>query len=130
MTTSVSLQFKMKAMTNDVKTKPRFCMRIVERSTTTVRNKVASLSKREASMELVLFVASNHPISFRKMAATNYRRKLKQKGNKSSRSRQRTILTMFLLTNTHYAMVNTIVFIYFSRVSVDSHIYLYTFHIY
>lgn len=76
MTTSVSLQFKMKAMMNEVATKPRFCMRIVERSTTTFFNKVASLSKRDASMELVLFVSSNHPISFLRMAAIKYGREL------------------------------------------------------
>lgn len=74
MTTSVSLQFNIKARTNEVTTKPTFCIRIVERSTTTVRSKVASLSKRDASMELVFSVSSNHPISFLKMAASKYRR--------------------------------------------------------
>lgn len=85
MTTSVSLQFKMKAMTNDVTAKPMLSRRIEERSTTTVRNKVASLSKRDASMELVLFVSSNHPISFLKIAATKYNRKFKRKENKKKR---------------------------------------------
>ena len=68
-TTSVILQFKMKAMMNEVTTKPKFCMRIVERSTIMVLNRVASLSRRDESIELVLFASSNHPISFLKMAA-------------------------------------------------------------
>jgi hypothetical protein len=68
MTTSVILQFNVKAMINEVTTKPTFCKRMVERSTTIVRNKVASLSRRDVSMELVLFKSSNHPISFFKMA--------------------------------------------------------------
>ena len=68
-TTSVILQFKMKAMMNEVTTKPKFCMRIVERSTIMVLNRVASLSRRDESIELVLFASSNHPISFPKMAA-------------------------------------------------------------
>jgi hypothetical protein len=63
----------MKAMINEPTIKPTFCIRIVERSTTIVRNKVASLSRRDASIELVLFVSSNHPISFLKMAAIKYK---------------------------------------------------------
>lgn len=74
MTTSVILQFKMKAMTNEATTKPKFCIRIVVRSTTIVLNKVASLSRRDESIELVLFVSSNHPISFLNMAATKYKK--------------------------------------------------------
>lgn len=68
-TTSVSLQFKTKAMINEVPINPKFCISIVVRSTTTVLNNVASLSKREASIELVLFVSSNQPISFLNIAA-------------------------------------------------------------
>lgn len=68
-TTNVILQFKMKAMINEATINPTFCKRIVERSTTIVRNKVASLSRRDESIELVLFVSSNHPISFLKIAA-------------------------------------------------------------
>lgn len=62
-------QFNIKAMMNDATTKARFCRRIVERSTTIVRNKVASVSKRDESIALVLFISSNHPISFLKIAA-------------------------------------------------------------
>ena len=69
-TTSVILQFNMKAMINEVTTKPIFCKRIVERSTTIVLNRVASVSKRDESIELALFVSSNQPISFFKIAAT------------------------------------------------------------
>lgn len=69
MTTSVILQFKMNAMMKDATTKPTFCMRIVVLSTTMVRSKVASLSRREANIELVLFMSSNQPISFLRMAA-------------------------------------------------------------
>lgn len=76
-TTSVILQFKMKAMINEVTTNPTFCKRIVLRSTTIFRNRVASLSRRDESIELVLFASSNHPISLLKMAAIKYRRKLK-----------------------------------------------------
>lgn len=68
MTTSVILQFKMKAMINEATTKPKFCIKIVDLSTTIVRNKVASLSSREARIELELFKSSNHPISFLKIA--------------------------------------------------------------
>nr|GMD78220.1 hypothetical protein Iba_chr13cCG10870 [Ipomoea batatas] len=68
-TTRVSLQFKIKAMMKEVTTRPRFCKRILERSTTTVRSRVASLSKREANIELVLSITSNHPISFFSIAA-------------------------------------------------------------
>lgn len=67
-TMSVSLQFKMKAIINEVPINPIFCISIAVRSTTTVLSKVASLSKREASIELVLLVSSNHPISFLKIA--------------------------------------------------------------
>lgn len=74
MTTIVSLQFKMKAMINEATTKPTFCKRIDERSTTIVLNKLASLSRRDARIELELFISSNHPISFLKIAGrkTNY----------------------------------------------------------
>lgn len=68
-TTSVILQFKRKDMMNEATTKPTFCKRIVDRSTTIVLNKVASLSRRDESIELVLSVSSNHPISFLNMAA-------------------------------------------------------------
>lgn len=68
-TTSVILQFKMKAIINEATTKPIFCNRIVERSTTIVRNNVASVSNCDESIELVLFVSSNQPISFFKIAA-------------------------------------------------------------
>lgn len=70
MTTSVILQFNMKEMINEATTNPTFCKRIVVRSTTIVRNRVASLSRRDESIELVLFMSSNQPISFLKMAAT------------------------------------------------------------
>lgn len=56
-------------MMNEATTKPTFCKRIVDRSTTIVLNKVASLSRRDESIELVLSVSSNHPISFLNMAA-------------------------------------------------------------
>lgn len=69
MTTRVILQFKMKAIINEATTKPMFCNRIVERSTTIVRNNVASLSNCDESIELVLLVSSNQPISFFKIAA-------------------------------------------------------------
>jgi len=69
MTISVILQFKMKAIINEATTKPIFCNRIVERSTTIVLNNVASVSNCDESIELVLFVSSNHPISFFKIAA-------------------------------------------------------------
>lgn len=68
-TTRVSRQFKIKAMMNEVTTKPTFCNRIVERSTITVRSKVASVSSWDESIELVLLTSSNHPISFLNMAA-------------------------------------------------------------
>ena len=68
-TTSVILQFNMKAIINEATTRAKFCKRIVERSTTIVRNKVASVSKRDESIELVLFASSNQPISFFKTAA-------------------------------------------------------------
>lgn len=84
MTTSVSLQFNTKAMMNEVMIRPTFCIRIVARSTTTVRSKVASLSNRDASMELVFSVLSNHPISFLRMAARRYRSNLDK--TKNSRS--------------------------------------------
>jgi hypothetical protein len=77
MTTSVILQFNMKAMTNDVTTKPTLCKRTVERSTTIVRNKVASLSRRDVSIELVLLKSSNQPISFLKMAVIRDSRTVK-----------------------------------------------------
>jgi hypothetical protein len=77
MTTSVILQFKKKPMIKAVMMNPTFCKRIEERSTTIVRKRVASLSRREESIELVLFVSSNHPISFLKMAAIRYKRKVK-----------------------------------------------------
>jgi hypothetical protein len=78
MTTSVILQFKKKPMAKAVKTNPTFCKRMVLRSTTIVRKRVASLSRREQSIELVLFVSSNHPISFLKMAAIRrYKRTVK-----------------------------------------------------
>ncbi|GER34661.1 basic-leucine zipper transcription factor family protein [Striga asiatica] len=70
MTTRVSLQFKMNAMINEVTIRPTFCNSMVDRSTTTVRNKVASLSSCDASIALVLLTSSNHPISFLNMAAT------------------------------------------------------------
>lgn len=66
----------MNAMMKEVTTKPTFCRRMVERSTTTVRNRVASLSNRDASVELELFISSNHPISFLSIAATKYRKML------------------------------------------------------
>jgi len=69
MTISVILQFKMNAIINEATTKPIFCNRIVERSTTIVLNNVASVSSCDESIELVLFVSSNHPISFFKIAA-------------------------------------------------------------
>lgn len=71
-TTSVILQFKIKAMTNEAATKPKFCIKIVDRSTTIVRSKVASLSSREARMELELSISSNHPISLLKIAETEH----------------------------------------------------------
>jgi hypothetical protein len=70
MTTSVILQFKMKAMINEVTTRPTLCKRIVVRSTTIVCNKIASLCRRPVSIGLVLFKSSNHPISFLRMAVT------------------------------------------------------------
>lgn len=78
-TTSVILQFKIKAIINEVTTKPTFCKRIVERSTTIVCNKVASVSKRAERTELVLLVSSNQPISFFKIAATHEKVKLSEK---------------------------------------------------
>jgi len=78
-TTSVILQFKRKAIINEATTRPRFCSRIVERSTTIVRIKVASDSKRDESMELVLVVSSNHPISFFKIAAAREKTVVKKK---------------------------------------------------
>lgn len=63
------LQFNRKAIINEATTRPTFCNRIVERSTTIVRIKVASDSKRDESIELVLPVSSNQPISFFKIAA-------------------------------------------------------------
>lgn len=77
----------MKVMTNEVTVKPMLTIRIVDRSTTTVRNNVASLSKREASMELVLVVSSNHPISFLKIAATKYDTEFK-KNKKQKRKKE------------------------------------------
>jgi hypothetical protein len=68
-TTSVILQFKMNAIINEVTTRPTFCKRIVERSTTIVFNKVASVSKRDESIVLEFLVSSNQPISFFKIAA-------------------------------------------------------------
>lgn len=70
MTTSVILQFKMKAIMNDATTNPRFCSKMVALSTTTVRRSVASVSRRDESIVLVLLTSSNHPISFLKMAVT------------------------------------------------------------
>lgn len=67
---SVILQFRMKEMMKEQTIKPAFCKRIVQRSTTTVRNKVASVSSCDESIALVLFTSSNQPISFLKMAAT------------------------------------------------------------
>jgi len=59
----------MNAIISAVTTRPTFCKRIVERSTTIVFNKVASVSKRDESIELVFLVSSNQPISFFKIAA-------------------------------------------------------------
>lgn len=55
-------------MMSDVTIIPIFCRRIVERSTTIVRRRVASVSRRDDNIALVLLVSSNHPISFLKMA--------------------------------------------------------------
>lgn len=68
-TTRVIRQLMMKAMMSDVTIMPMFCSRMVERSTTMVRTSVASVSSRDDSIELVWLVSSNHPISFRRMAA-------------------------------------------------------------
>jgi len=68
-TTSVILQFNMKAIINEATTRPTFCRRIVERSTIIVLKNVASVSKRDESIELVLFMSSNQLISLFKIAA-------------------------------------------------------------
>lgn len=58
----------MKAITREVTIIPMFCKRIVERSTTIVRSRVASVSRRDDSIALVLLTSSNQPISFLKIA--------------------------------------------------------------
>lgn len=58
----------MKAITREVTIIPMFCKRIVERSTTIVRSRVASVSRRDDSIALVLLISSNQPISFLKIA--------------------------------------------------------------
>lgn len=66
--TRVIRQFKMKAMMKEVTTREMFCKRMVDRSTTIVLSRVASASKRDDNMELLLFMLSKNPISFRKSA--------------------------------------------------------------
>lgn len=67
-TTKVIRQFRMKAITSEVAIIPIFWRRIVERSTTIVRSRVASVSKRDDSIALLLLVSSNQPISFLSIA--------------------------------------------------------------
>ena len=99
MTTSVILQFKRKAMMNEAATLPTFCSRIVERSTTIVFNKVASLSRRDESIELVLSVLSNHPISFLNMAG---------KKGKISRSEKKHRLEFCLVNTATYPKTSSL----------------------
>lgn len=68
MMTRVIRQFKMKAMMKEVTTREKFCNRMVDRSTTIVFSSVASASKRDDNMELLLFISSKNPISFLKIA--------------------------------------------------------------
>lgn len=68
-TTRVIRQFKMKAMIKEVTIIPMFCRRIVERSTTMVRSRVASVSRRDVNIALVLLMSSNQPISFLKITS-------------------------------------------------------------
>lgn len=79
----------MKAMMNDVTTIAKFCRRMVERSTTIVRNKVASVSRRDESIALVLFISSNHPISFLKRAAIK-QKLLREKKSVMKKKRKKT----------------------------------------
>jgi len=78
-TTSVILQFNMKATINAATTRPTFCRRIVERSTIIVLKNVASVSKRDESIELVLFMSSNQLISLFKIAAPTYTREVSKR---------------------------------------------------
>jgi len=68
----------MNAIISAVTTRPTFYKRIVERSTTIVFNKVASVSKRDESIEVVFLVSSNQPISFFKITAVRWTKEIKE----------------------------------------------------